>query len=188
MSALRPDERVNIHYEEALRSEDVGRRIALLKRAVSLDPEFSDAHMELGHSYLRLGELDEAERALRVSIELDDNGWAHLYLGNLYYREEDWDAALREFRAAERALPELNVALWCLGDIHRETGELDESEHYYRRAVAVEPRDAAALARLGRLLIEKGERAEGAAYLNRALEEDGTCKVAHKWKRRYKVE
>lgn len=68
---------------------------------------------------------------------------------------------VNEFRPAETALPGLNVPLWCLGDIHRETGELEESERYYRKAVAAEPSDAAALARLGRLLIEKGNRAEG---------------------------
>lgn len=188
MSSLNHDERANGYFEEAVNSEDDGRRIVLLKRAVSLNPEFSDAHMELGKSYLHLGEVEEAERALRAAIELDDNGWAHLYLGNLFYGEQDWDAALREFQAAGKTLPALNVPLWCAGDIYREAGDLDESERYYRKAVEVEPSDAAALARLGRLLMERGNRADGAAYIKRALEEDATCKVALKWKRRYKVD
>src|SRR5688572_11642499 len=187
MSSLSPDERAASHYEEALRSEDDAQRIALLKRAVALDPGFSDAYVELGKSHLRLNDIEEAESALRTAVELDGNGWAHLYLGNLFYREQDWDAALDEFRAAEQRFPELGVPLWCSGDIHREAGDLAKSEDYYRRAVAVEPSDAAALARLGRLLIEKGEHAEGAAYIERALEEDASCRVALKWKRRYKV-
>ncbi len=159
----------------------------LLRRAVSLNPEFSDAYVELGKSYLHLDNIEEAEKALRTAIELDDNGWAHLYLGNLFYQEEDFDAALKEFHSAKECFPELSTPLWCIADIHREIGELEESEQYYRRAVAVEPSDAASLARLGRLLIEKGEHAEGARYIKQALEEDETCKVALKWKRRYQV-
>ena len=188
MSSLKHDERADGYFDEAVNSDDDGRRIMLLRRAVSLDPGFSDAYMELGKTHLHLGEVEEAERALRAAVELDDNGWAHLYLGNLYYGEQDWDAALREFHAAGKTLPGLNVPLWCAGDIHREAGDLEESERYYRKAVEVGPSDPAALARLGRLLIERGNRADGAAYINRALEKDATCKVALKWKRRYKVD
>jgi tetratricopeptide (TPR) repeat protein len=186
MSGLTQSERAHAHYEEAMRSEDGGQRIVLLKRAVSLDPEFAEAYIELGKSYLDLDEVEEAERALRAAIGLDDNGWAHLYLGHLYYCEEDWDAALKEFHAAKGRLPESSAPLWCIADIHRSAGELEESERYCRAAVAVEP-SAAALARLGRLLIEKGERAEGAIYVRRALEVDGRCRVALKCARRYKL-
>ena len=188
MSNLKHEERARNLYEQAMSSEDREQRIPLLKRAVSLDPEFSDAYMELGSSYIHINDLEEADKALRASIELDDNVWAHLYLGNLFERKNDLVAALNEFHAAEKVDPELSVSLWCAGDIHRAMGDLDESERYYRKAIAAEPTDALALARLGRLLIEKGNRTEGAAYIKRALEEDSACNFALKCKSRYHVE
>ena len=124
---------------------------------------------------------------LKISISLDDDGWGHLYLGNLFFTKEDWDAAEVEFRKGKKLLPDIAAPIWCLGDVYHAKGDIRKSEKYYRMAVKLAHTDADSLARLGRLLLEKNCRIEGAEYIKQALEQDSSCRVALKWKKQYKI-
>jgi Tfp pilus assembly protein PilF len=179
--------RANAYFEEAMNTRGRKRRAMLLEHAIRLDNEFADAYLELGITYLDLDEVEKAESMLRTSISLDDDGWAHLYLGNLFFGLENWDAAEIEFRLAKQRLPDLSVPLWCIADVYRARGDVKKSEKFYRAAVELEPKDATSLAHLGRLLLENKRRDEGTQYIRRALKEDKSCKSALKWKRQYKI-
>ena len=179
--------RGQFYFDEAMRSEDEEKRVALLEKAIQAEPEYAEAFMELGISYKRLGEIEKAEVALRKSIALDDDGLAHLFLGNLFFSLEEWDAAEKEFMEAQTRLPDVATPLWCQADVYRKKGDLGTSERLYRAAVAIEPDSADALARLGRALLENNKGDEGAIYIEMALKEDPACNVALKWKKQFNV-
>ncbi len=63
--------RAENEFEEALR---------LALRAVEADPAYADPYSELGLLYLRLGQPEKAEQALRRCLEIDPEH----YLGNLH--------------------------------------------------------------------------------------------------------
>ena len=175
------------YFEQGMRSEDKRKRIVLLEQAIQVDPEYAEAFMELGKSYKRLGEKEKAEAALRKSIALNDDGWAHIYLGNLFFSLEEWDAAEKEFIIGQERLPDVATPLWCQADVYRQKGDLIKSEHLYRAAVELEPDSADALARLGRFLLENENRSEGEKYIRLALKENPTSNVALKWKQQFSV-
>ena len=178
--------RGRFYYHQGLRCEHDSQRVLLFKYATEADPEFSEAFTELGQSYLKLGKIEEAELAYRRSITLND-GWGHLYLGNLFFGMENWDAAEKEFIEGQQRLPELAVPVKCQADVYRKRGDLKRSEQLYREAVKLEPNDSSMLAYLGRFLLENNQRAEGAEYIKRALEKDASCEVALKWKQQFNV-
>jgi Tfp pilus assembly protein PilF len=177
----------NDYFEAAMQVDDDKRRIILLNQAVQLDNKFADAYLELGHSYRNLNKLKKAESMFKTAISLDDDGWGHLYLGNLFFTKEDWDAAEVEFHKGRQFLPNIATPIWCLADVYRAQGNVKKSEKFYRAAVKVDPTDAASLARLGRLLLEENRPTQGAKYIKQSLERDKNCSVALKWKKQYKI-
>jgi tetratricopeptide (TPR) repeat protein len=177
----------NDYFEAALQIDDDKRRIVLLKQTVQLDNNFAEAYLELGHSYRNLNKLKKAESMFKTAISLNDDGWGHLYLGNLFFTKKDWDGAAAEFRKGRRLLPNNATPIWCLADVYRAKGDIVRSESFYRMAVKIEPSSTNALARLGRLLLEENRKIEGTEYIKQALEQDESCRVALKWKKQYKI-
>jgi Tfp pilus assembly protein PilF len=175
------------YFIEAMRINDDKQRAELLEKAVQLDNKFADAYLELGKSYLWLKKFKKAERMLRISISLDNDGWAHLYLGNLFFTKKDFGAAEIEFSKSKQILSDIAVPFWCLADVYRAQGNIKKSEKFYRAAIKLQPTDADSLACLGRLLLEEKRLTQGAKYIKQALEHDKSCKVALKWKKQYKI-
>lgn len=176
-----------LYFELGIECSNDKERIALLETATHADPENAEAFLELGRSYKRLEELEKAEAAFRKSIALNDDGWAHLYLGNLYFSLGDWDKAEKEFMEGQARLPDVAAPVWCQADVYWKRGDLPKSEQLYRAAVNLQPDDTDALARIGRFLLETGKREEGEEYLQRALKKDPANKSALKWKEQYGI-
>jgi serine/threonine protein kinase/tetratricopeptide (TPR) repeat protein len=64
------------------------------QRALSLAPFSAEGHTTLGFAHLVSGELDEAARELRLSIQIDHEEWlAHRLLGELLLRQGSPEAA-----------------------------------------------------------------------------------------------
>jgi tetratricopeptide (TPR) repeat protein len=85
--------RAENEYEEALR---------LAQKAVEANPDYADPYSELGLLYMRLGQPERAEQALRRCLEID----AEHYLGNqhlllLYAKTKDPRQAAQSERFAE---------------------------------------------------------------------------------------
>jgi len=57
-------------YDQALKMKNLEKAALELERAITLDPEFGDAHCDLGVAYTRLGLLSQAAAEFRRAIEL----------------------------------------------------------------------------------------------------------------------
>jgi tetratricopeptide (TPR) repeat protein len=72
---------------------------ALLQKAVSIDPKFGDAYLQLGILYSARGDSKRAITAYKTAIEINPNlGEAHYRLGRAYKEIGDDANARREFQ------------------------------------------------------------------------------------------
>jgi len=125
--------------------ESLDRAVWLFERAVTLDPAYARAHIELGVSY-----------ATKAS---------YLSLPDLRQR------AVASFRRALELQPESARAWRELGAVLVEMGEVPEGMAGIRRALAIDPDEASACAAMGRaLFIARGQFAEATPWYARALE------------------
>ena len=80
-----------------------------------------------------------AERALQLQPDLPE---AHLALGfSYYYGDNDYDAALKEFEIAQRALPNESEVYLAIGAIQRRQGKWAESTANLEKAASLNPKD-----------------------------------------------
>ena len=125
--------------------ESLDRAVWLFERAVTVDPAYARAHIELGVSY-----------ATKAS---------YLSLPDLRQR------AVASFRRALELQPESARAWRELGAVLVEMGEVPEGMAAIRRSLAIDPDEASACAAMGRaLFIARAQFAEATAWYARALE------------------
>ena len=124
----------------------------LYQRAIELDPNFAlalarysqleswmvhdgrSAHRNVANKARSL-----AERALQLQPDLPE---AHLALGfSYYYGDNDYDAALKEFEIAQRALPNESEVYLAIGAIQRRQGKWAESTANLEKAASLNPKD-----------------------------------------------
>ena len=123
----------------------------LYQRAIELDPNFALAlarYSQLESWMVRTHDasLDHrekartlAERALQLKPDLPE---AHLALGfSYYYGDNNYEAALKEFEIAQRALPNESEVYLAIGAIQRRQGKWAESTANLEKAASLNPKD-----------------------------------------------
>ena len=77
--------------------------IASANETIKMKPDMSQAYFVKGKALTALGKDDEAIAAYKKAIEKNQNyGSAHHALGILYQKKEQWQLALKEYKAAAR--------------------------------------------------------------------------------------
>src|SRR4249919_1446268 len=123
----------------------------LYQRAIDLDPNFALAlarYSQLESWMVHDGDRSPerrskarslAERALQLQPDLPE---AHLALGFSYYwGDNDYEAALKEFEIAQRALPNESEVYLAIGAIQRRQGKWTESTANLEKAAGLNPKD-----------------------------------------------
>jgi len=123
----------------------------LYARAIQLDPMFALAIARYSlleswivHTFERTTERREKARALaQQALQLQpDLPETHLAMGfSLYYGDNDFEAALKEFEIAQRDLPNEAECYLALGAIQRRLGKWQESTASLEKAVSLDPKD-----------------------------------------------
>jgi len=124
----------------------------LYERAIELDPNFALAlarYSQLESWMVRTHDASSdhrekartlAERALQLQPDLPE---AHLALGfSYYYGDNNYEAALKEFEIAQRALPNESEVYLAIGAIQRRQGKWAESTANLEKAVSLNPKDS----------------------------------------------
>ena len=123
----------------------------LYARAIELDPMFalaiarySELESWIVHIFESTAERREkartlAQRALQLQPDLPE---AHLAMGfSLYYGDNDFEGALKEFETAQRGLPNEAEVYLALGAIQRRLGKWQESTGNLEKAASLNPKD-----------------------------------------------
>lgn len=138
--------------------------IALLRRAVGLDPLSGAVHCFLARSYRIAGRLDEAQTAILKSLELNPHGgFGHYYLGDICLAQGRLDEALA---AAGREIHD-TFRLLGLANVYHAQGRHSESDAALRELMT---RDAVAF-QIAEALAYRGDADRAFAWLERAYEQ-----------------
>src|SRR5213082_3635209 len=124
----------------------------LYTRAIELDPMFalaiarySELESWIVHIFESTAERREKARALaQQALQLQpDLPETHLAMGfSLYYGDNDFEAALKEFEIAQRDLPNEAEGYLALGSIQRRMGKWPESNASLEKAAILNPKDS----------------------------------------------
>jgi eukaryotic-like serine/threonine-protein kinase len=149
-------------------------------KATQLDPSFALAFARLARTHISQfhfsdrtqGRLALARSAADSALQLQPQlAEAHLAQGQIHYWGElDYEAALREFRAAHAADPGNGDLAWARGLVERRLGQWDQAIGDLRRASELDPRSVVKLLDLFEVHLRRRDYAEAQKYLTRALE------------------
>ncbi len=132
--------------------------VVLLERAVSLQPEHTDAAINLSGAYILMGKFSKALALLEPLSEREpDNAmvWTNLgaaYLGNpVLARDEEQMQAIVAFERALQIKPAAPSVAYNIGLIYRDREEHDEAVRWFRQALRDNPNDHHARSMLDKL-------------------------------------
>ncbi len=153
--------------------ESAGRieeSIAEHERALTVNPQLTQAHINLTQLYGRTGQFEKAEKHYRAVVAINPNlADSHYNYGVLLAGQERYtDAAQAFYRCLQinqfNAEAHHNYAAM----IERE-GRLDEAAEHYRRALENRPEHRLAHFHLGRILVHQGKLAEAIKHFHQTL-------------------
>jgi len=123
------------------------------REAIRINPDFAEAHGNLGLLLSNLKRFDEAEEEYRGAIRINpDYTEAHYNLGILLSNLKRFDEAEEEYREAIRINQDYAGAHGNLGNLLKDLERFGEAEEEYREAIRINPDDAEAHYNLGNLL------------------------------------
>ena len=100
--SLAPLTRASLHFKVGLGLNRQGKfteAVSDLEKAIALDPDVANSHLQLGGALMQVQQLERAERELLRAYELSgaSSGAAQLLLGHVYYAQKKFAAAQRAF-------------------------------------------------------------------------------------------
>jgi serine/threonine protein kinase/tetratricopeptide (TPR) repeat protein len=160
--------------------EELKRRIKILEKAVSLDPNYTLAYIALAENYNRLGTFlgqspeyyqPKAKATLEKALALDDSSSeAHTLLGKIKMDyEHDWTGCEQEFKRAIEINPNNELAHHWYGEVYLSAMDrLDESITELKISHRLDPLASNILTGLAWSYIGKGEYQKAIDICDRA--------------------
>ena len=143
------------------------------RRAIELQPDYCEAHVNLGHVYMSQGRYDDALAQYQAALKLNHQHAAALSgFGNVLTALGRGKEAVEYYEAAIRINPNLIETHFNLGNLKKAQKKYDESEKHYLEAIRLNPRYAAAYSNLGGVLYAQGLGKRGIEHIHHALEID----------------
>lgn len=151
-----------------------------LRRAVELDDQLVEAHLNLANLLRQQGRLDEAAHFANLAVQSDaDYTEAWVFLGGLYQSRGMLAEAIAANERALRLDPGL-TALWLQqGTLALQYGQFQSAVQCYRQVVAQTPENAEAHNLLGGALLRQAKYTEAEAAIRAALQIDPDYVEAH---------
>jgi tetratricopeptide (TPR) repeat protein len=152
---------------------DAPTAATLLETAIEHQPDFVDAHNNLGNVLKAQGDLLRAESAYRDAIEIAPSYFdAHFNLGIVLEAMGRPGEAQESYKNALDIQPDFLPAYLNSGNACKALGKLDEARDYYRWVLEVEPRNVDALNNMGAVFYELTRYEEAESTYRKALEID----------------
>jgi DNA-binding helix-hairpin-helix protein with protein kinase domain/Flp pilus assembly protein TadD len=149
------------HYSEAVNA---------FRRAVALNPDFAEAHHELGYALFRLKKYDESIAALEKAIRLrPKSGDNYHILGLSYSATARWNEAIKALRQATANNPKSPTFYFDLGIALKNAEDYPSAVIAFQNAVQLRPNYVTAHYELGLAYLATGDQ-EAANEECRALQ------------------
>jgi eukaryotic-like serine/threonine-protein kinase len=178
---------------EALREISLGARaeyqegaIAALRhyqRAIELDPDFAEAHANMGVMYSNLGQTAAATDSLSRAFALREHTSQRekIRIEALYYYLGigDLPKAERAFQEEIENYPNANSAYSDLGLLEETFGRYDKALEYQKQELLINPGDAVGMANEGQNLMSLNRPAEARTILDQGLAHKPNADMLH---------
>ncbi len=106
-----------------------------LKKAISSDDSFGEAHIELAHVYIEMGRLDEAEKELQKGLSLvPESLEGKILLARLKASKGLLQEALDDLRILIFKSPRNPELYYSMGEIYEKMGNYREASESYKKA------------------------------------------------------
>jgi DNA-binding winged helix-turn-helix (wHTH) protein/TolB-like protein/Flp pilus assembly protein TadD len=177
------------HAYKLVRNE-VQQGISYYEQAISLDPNYALAYVELANAYRAMvltndaspiEMMPRAKAAASRSVELDPNlaeGWTSLGFSNFWY-DWDWTAAESNFKRALDVDPNSSLAHANYAHLLSNTGRHDEATREIRRAREIDPMNPLFSAMEGQILFFAGREQDSSVVLRSLIDLDPNFWLAH---------
>ena len=143
---------------------------ASFQAALRDNPDYPEAHYNLGTLYLKSENMAEArehfQRALQLRPEYPD---ALNNLGLIAAEQGRWEEALHYFRESIRQKPNNGTAFLNLGNVFREQGRREEAMEALQQALHLEPQDPEIHYSLGMLYAQREDNRRARDFLEKAV-------------------
>jgi len=173
----------HLHNTHGVILEALGRydeAIAAQQRAVTLQPDYGEAWVNLAITLQLTGALDPAVAACQEALKINPQSSAAFYtLGSCRFAQEQYDQAIDAFQQCIRICPEHVDATNQMGMALAALERYDEAIPYYRKALSYDSEPAEFYNNLGIALRKTGQHAEAVAHYQQALERDPASAVTH---------
>ncbi len=121
-------QRADDFFQQAKNAQSDNEKIDLLKKALQQNPRHSDAYLELGQVYLRLGKYKDAEDALtQAVIQGSGNLMTFIYLGDTYRKMGQPKDAASAYESAIKKEPKNATAHFRLIEMYLQANNYDEA-------------------------------------------------------------
>jgi tetratricopeptide (TPR) repeat protein len=144
------------------------------QKAVSIDPTYGAAQLNLGQAYERVNQSDNAIDAYRKTIELEPkNFYAHNNLGVLYDKNGRYDEAIAEFKGALKNDPNNAIALKNLETAKKNKVVVQERDAVIARAekdAEAKPNDPNPAYQMARVYATYGNKEAAIEWLGKAIQ------------------
>lgn len=133
MSGVKAEELFQLALDGEERQEHLPQIAETYQRVVDLEPNWIDAHVNLGVVLYQMGRLDDAHAEFRAAVELDPgHGISRYNLGCVLEELGQIDEAIEQFRRAARALPGHADVLFNLALAYEKRGEIQRARRQWR--------------------------------------------------------
>jgi len=171
---LPPSDRATAKHLNYRITGQVDKQIAFLEMQVKLRSD-AQAHVDLGNTLMASGQLVDAKREFLSALELDPlNLGIYLQLATLEKGIGDMQSAISHTHEYLERKPEDVTARIRLGDLLRDSGELDSAEEQYRQASLVEDHPVMSTLKLSLLAIRRGDEPAARALIEEAEQQART--------------
>ena len=159
----------------AYQQGDYEKAIIAFRNAIGLAPQSAnavDTANYVASSYLKLGDTYNAAKAYEQAISLNPSrDDTHIKLGNLYFSEENFQAAEAQYFKAAKLNPD-PVNLYSLGQAYIKTGRYNDAEDQFSKIQRLAPQAVNGPYGLGLNLSAQGRYDEAVAMFQDAIDLD----------------
>jgi tetratricopeptide (TPR) repeat protein len=139
-----------------LKLEDFPAAAGVLEKCISINPEFTDAHLNLGSIYERMNQVDKAVDAFRRAYELGGAENTAISLAQLLFNQQKLEEALKYINKASEKTQTV-VVFNLMGVILNKMERYSEAIKAFDRAIKISPKDIVTRMNLGIALVNVGK-------------------------------
>ncbi|MHC9543739.1 MAG: tetratricopeptide repeat protein [Vulcanimicrobiota bacterium] len=149
-----------------------------LQKAVDIDPNMVDAHIQLGRTYAMLGKLKEGESEFRKAVEIDPaSADGYFYLGNMCLINGSIGEAQMDYEKVLTLDPSSKKALAGMAKIHLLKGDGKEAMRVFQKIQKLNPDDSVVQVGLARSLYLQDKKNDAVKLLKKALWSGSTNEI-----------